>query len=455
MQPTLEKPTQQTTNQPNELPSSMSNLSEAFSAQPPSQPPAEQLPMPPVEPPKKSRKKWLILLLLVILIAAAVVPILMLSKETKNPAQKAKTTPPPTAAASKTPYLFITDYQERKVILADSSGKQIYSTDVSGTPTFEASSPGKQVLLSSYDNNTQVTTVTLLGKDGKVVAISPSAQKILTDKNYLNRTFAMLEDNVVLAAVCTSAGSKDNTCKILKVDLLTGDQKVLLETTAPSAFTTGESIFNIVGKTGDNKAIYLQADGPTKLGASESAVYSFSPSDSKAALVYEFPKDRSVENLSISPDGKKLIYDGQNSNATSTTIYTVGIAGKKENSINWDKNISGGAYPFVWAQDNNKVSMVGFQTVTGQVSSIGPITLAYIDFGKNKLTELQTIQDSAHQNIQRLYWRDNSTLLYGADTSTAYHDFSNSTGQVYTQALTAKNSTKLNAPAGHLSSVIL
>jgi hypothetical protein len=459
VQPTTEKTTEeQSTSQPtNPLETgsvTSPSLGGTDSAMPPSQP--QQVPGTPlpVDPPKRSKKKWLILILLVLLVAGSIYPIMALTKKgTKTPTPSAQPVVS-TASSQKKPYLFITDYQTKNVTLTDSSGKKIYSTSVNGVPTFVASSPGKQVFLSSYDNNTQITTYTLLDKDGKAVPVNQSVQKTLSNKSYINKTFAMLADNIVLAAVCTSA-SPANACQVLQLNITSGEQKTLLEISSPSRFTTGESIFDFVGNSSDHKLGYLLVGGPTKLGNADEALYSFDPATSQAQSVSEFPKDRSVENLSVSPDDKKLIYSSQTSNAEAVNIYTVNIATKKENSANWDKNISGGSYSFVWSPDNSKVSLLGNKLVTGQVSSIGPLTLAYLDFAQNKITNLQTIEDSDHQEIQKLYWLNNTTLVYGIDTTTAYHDFTNSTGQVYKQSLSANTGTKVNAPAGHLIQLLL
>jgi hypothetical protein len=461
MQPNLVKPSQTTSQEAQPVTENSSpppNLDESFgsgSSVPPTQ---SQIPPLSADSPKKSMKRMLILVVFILVVAGSSALALIFTKKDNaslTPASSDNTTVQPISSAAKTPFLFISNAQSHITILADANGKQIYSTPVSGS--YEAASPGKQVLVSSYDNDTQLSTFTLIGKDGKIVPINQAAQKTMGDKKNVNRTFVMLQDNIVLEAVCTNAGSKDNNCKILQINLVSGEQKTLLETTAPIPFTTGESIFNFVGNSSDNKVAYIQANGPTKLGESASAVYNFDPTSSKTTLLYEFPKDRDVENLSVSHDSKKLIYSmqgGGSSSEGSATIYTVKIATKKENALIWNEEISGGAYPFVWSQDNNKVSAVGFKLVTGQISSIGPLTLAYINFEQNKITNLQTIEDSAHQNIEKLYWLDSSTLAYGIDNTNNPHNFSSSTGQVFKQDLNVKTGTVLNAPAGHLERVI-
>jgi hypothetical protein len=456
MQPTIEKTKPETTNPSSELLTSMSNLNEAFepgSSTPPPTPPVQSLP---IKQPKNPKKKLFILLLAVLLLAVGGAAAMVLTKNNKQtPSASSKPPAPTTSSAVKTPHLFITDHKNMKVALADSTGKQIYSTSVSAGMNFEASSPGKQIFMSSYDNNTQKTTFSLLDKEGKLVPINQAVQQVLGKKAYLNRSFVMLEDNDALEAVCEAQSTgKDNDCKILQLNLVSGDQKTLLETNVSSPFTTGESVFNFVGSSADHKLAYIQIVGPTKLSPNDQAVYSFDPTTSQINPVYVLPKERSVENLSISPDDKKLIYSTQTNNASASTIYTANIATKKENSISWDKNISGGALPFVWTQDNAKVSVIGFKQITGQVSSIGPLTLAYIDFDQNKMTTLQTIEDSAHQDIERLYWQDNSTLLYDTSVSSSYHDFTNSIDQIYTQSLSANTGTKVSAPSGRLDMVI-
>jgi uncharacterized protein YpmB len=408
----------------------------------------------PVEP-KKSKKKWIMLAVLVLIIGAALALVMALpKKDTTTPRQSSKAV---TATSQKKPYMLITDNQKQNIVLADASGGTIYTTKLSGYGTYLASSPNRQIFMSSYDNSSQVTTYYLVDKDGKLLQINANALKLLTDKNNVNRTFAMLEDNIVLAALCNSTTTAENACKILQLNLITGDQKALVETNARSTFATGESTFNVIGKASDNKLIYIHVAGPTKLGSSKEALYSFNPKTSQATDIYDFPNnDRGVDNLTISPNGKTLIYDTQEGTGATDdhiTIYNVDLGTKKETNVVWTKTMSGGQ-PFSWSQDSKKVAFAGFQELTGQVSNIGPLTLAYMDVSQNKITDLQTLKDSAHQSIVTLSWLNNSTLVYGLDTSTVYHDFTNSAGQIYKENLSEKTGTKLGSLSGHLIQVI-
>lgn len=404
---------------------------------------------------KNSRKIWVILAVFLIVAGILLCFLLFINNSTKN------STTGNNSVVQKTPHLLLFNSVDGKYTLTDKNGKQIHETQ--GTPgsypDLEASSPDGQFIISLYNSSDQTYTYLLIDKNGKQQKLNSTVINNLTKrgKTLLSNVVFSGEDNIVLSDCTVANSSADNNCKIIKINLLNGEENTLLDTTVPQKYVTGESVFNIIGTSSDQKNLYIEANGPSKLGDSNNAIYRFSLGNSSSAKLYDLPESSSANNLTMSQDSQKIVYDSQAGDSGSingATIDIIDIPTGEKSNLTWSKSASSGAYPYVWSQDNSKLSIVGNEWLTGGVSSIGPLTLAYIDVNSNTLKELLTIQDSAHKMVDKQYWVDDTNLIYELQSTTRDHDFRGATSEIFKENISTKESTKMDTSTNRLLSVV-
>ncbi len=405
---------------------------------------------------KKNRKKvWVILAVFLIITGILSYFLLFTNNSTKN------STNGNNSVVQKAPHLLLFNPVDGKYTLTDKNGKKIRETQGSlgSYPQLLAASPNGQFITSLYKSSDQTYSYTLIDKDGKQQKLNSTVSNDLINRHttLLSNVIFTDENNILLGDCSAISNSADNNCKLIKINLLSGEENILLDTTVPQKYVTGESVFNIIGISSDQKNLYIEANGPSKLGDSNNAVYSFNLGNSSSAKVYDLPEGNLVSNLTMSQDSKKIVYDSQTSSSGAITGGTIDIVdiptGKKSNLI-WSKSASSGAYPYVWSQDNSKLSIVGNEWLTGGVSSIGPLTLAYIDVNSSSLKELLTIQDSAHKMVDKQYWVDDTNLIYELQSTTSDHNFTGATSEIFKQNIITKESTKMDTSTNRLLSIV-
>lgn len=413
-----------------------------------SQPQPDSINMLPVQPSK--RRKKVVLIVVLFLVALAATTAFILARDSSKPS--AVTTSTKTA-----PHLVLFNDATGILTLTDSTGKTAYTSTLPRAARFVASSPNGKLLLSSYDTNTKITRLTLLGSDGSNLTINSAVDKQITDSFGAYSPIIFLNENEVAFSYCVAIqSSTNNDCKVVRANLSDGSQKTLYQATVP-AYATGDSLYYLVGISLDKQTLYLETP---VVGASSSpipiAVESIDINTATAKQLYAAPTDRYINNLLMSPDAKKIIYDTSDLTASTSKIYIVDLASGKEVNISWGKTMPGNGWPYVWSPDNKKVTFVGntYVNAAGPGSSTGPLGASYINTTSNTLTDLQTIDDAAHNTIRDLLWLDDTTLAYGLNTSTKDNDFSNATTAIYQQAISTKKITQMTVSAGRLLSVV-
>lgn len=425
---------------------------------PPTDPPIASAPQKPFSPPKRSKKKWFFVLLSAFLIIAggAAAYFLLNQEETKTTSRNTNQT-----AGQIAPNFFYIDYNNKSLALTDGSGKELYKipyTEAEFT-TYQATAPNGGILVSFY-TYTEAKGYSFISVNGKEQSLSSNAVTVLKDS--LGTTTGgrpvFIDDNNMVLTTCKYQEGKlqnaKNNCKLVKLNIFDGTATTIVETLTPVSTATGESIFDLLRVSDDRKQAYLRTAGPNKLGESKDTIYKVDLISNQSVQFSVLPDDNEARStLSLSPDLKKLIYKSGGS-PEATVLRVIDIASGKETKVSWKTDyITDNWDSLIWSPDSSKVLFQGNAHQEG-VSSVGPITTAYLDLGKNEIVNLQTIQDSAHNNIGYQAWLESDTIVYELSKSTLDHDFRGSTPEAYKQNVSSKKITKVSHSPGTLVQVI-
>lgn len=418
--------------------------------------PGPGLPPPPTSgpvetsPPPPRSHRWLWALLGLLILAALLAAYLLLFKDKTAPAAKSSSVKSATASAAKPapPYLVFYDDNAKTVTMTDKSGKAIYKTVMPKADfySFVSASTDRQTLLSVYNQSSNTNNYAWLDSQGRSKTIDSAAQKSLQGSNSSTLPIKFIDSGKVATASCTEASGHNNNCVVSSVDLADGSSRQLLKMTAP-AYATGESLLDMIGLSRDGTQLYVYVGGPSSLGNQQNAVFDLDLVTLKTTKLYELPATRSGDNMTISADAVRLVYDDV-ADANNSKIYTVNLATGQEQSVDWHYSLISNGYTFNWSPDNSHILVAGNNFMSG-----GNVGLAVIDVSANKVTDLTTITDSAHNQVQHIYWLDSKTAVYGLETTTTSNDFRGSTSTIHRLDTATKSTSDFQAPPGYLIDV--
>jgi hypothetical protein len=422
-------------------------VNQAIQPAPPQLPTDDQQPLTNPPPKRFNHWTWPLLLILLLVAAAAAYQFLLKDKTSKTnaPASAIKQNP---AVSQPAPYMVFYDDANKVVSMTDKAGKIIYKSSVPKADfyNFVSVSPTKQVLLSVYNQASNSTSYYLLDSKGLSQSIEPTIQATLKKVNSGTYNIKFIAKDVVAYVSCASTARTTNSCSLSTLNLIDGTTKQLLKVTEPS-YATGESLFDLMSTSSDSSLLYFVLAGPSSLGNKTTAVFSVDLSSAATVELYELPADRSGDNLTVSSDGKKVVYDTV-VDSKNVKIYTVDLNSKKEYSQAWPYGLVSNGYTFSWSPDNSKVLAAGSSFDQG-----ASISIALIDPVASKLTDLVVIPDAAHNLVQHIYWLDNQTAVYDQEITTTSNDFRGASPNIKTLNVDTKQTARLDGPGGYLIDV--
>ena len=347
-------------------------------------------------------------------------------------------------------HLVIIDPAKSTVSVANSSAKQLYKVTYPkySYPNFEASSPKGEVLLSLSVGSPEEGFLFIKG--GKAQTLSADVIKNLRTAIVLNSSqhIFFTDENDAVYVSCPSGAS----CKLISLDLTSAKTKTVVDTGA-TPVAAGLAPVYPLGLSANRASIFLRTLTANKLGKDTSAVYQVNLANGKVLNSYPVSRDADY-TPALSPDAERIVY--KTGDKTATLLHVLNMVTNKSYQAKWTSGeIADSTTALSWSPDSTKVLAWGSDSVLPRpkLDSSFPINAGYLDVPKNTVTGLQTIQDSAHNQIAYQGWLDSSNIVYEQDTSTQAYDFNSPTIQILKYNISAKGSTKLSSLSGNLKQV--
>jgi hypothetical protein len=349
-----------------------------------------------------------------------------------------------------TAHLVLNDTKQSKIITTDKSGKQLFSL---AYPEFsymnvEAASPKGSLLLSRGIGSTSEGFVLLVnGKDQNLPAASTKALHSAIVLNGSHQVY-FADENDLLYVTCPSG----KNCQLMNLKLDSGQTKTLADTGAKPVIATLPPVY-LLGVSPDGKTAYVRTLAANKLGKNVGGVYALNL-DGKVTNNWALDQAAGYTPR-LSPDAKQIVY--KTGNKDSTSINNLNLTINKTYKAKWTGGeITSLPTAFSWSPDSKKVFFWGSDSILPRpkADTSFDIKLAYLDIGSSKITDLQVIKDSAHNQVAYHGWLDNDNVIYEQDTTTQAYAFSNSTAAVFKQNIGSKAIAKFNNLSGQLNQVV-
>lgn len=390
--------------------------------------------------PKSSFHRWLPAVIAALVIIAAVVSAIVITDKNGGG-----------SAPIKPAHLLFVDAKTNKITAADQNLKEQYKIAYPkySYANFEASSPKGETLFSLSIGSPASGAVFI--KDGKAQTLGDKTvqalrSSIILDSSY--RAFFTDEDNILMVT-CPAGAS----CKLVRLDINSGGTQQILDTGAVSSSIL-PSVY-LLGVSDDGKTAYLRVMADNKLSSNKAAVYEVDLAANKVIKTHTVTTDAGY-SPALSPDKKKIVYKTTDSKG-DVAIRILDLGSGKETTAAWKK----GALPntpslFQWSPDSQKVSFISSDSFLPRPKqdSTFPIYLAYLDIAKDTVTELQTINDSAHNNIASLGWLDTKNVVYEQDNSIQPYDYASPTVRLFKQDVSTKKISDLKVSNGQFIQIV-
>lgn len=345
-------------------------------------------------------------------------------------------------SGEKNTYLLLADFSKNKAIIQDASGKAVASADFPYPSSYisqHSTTPGGAVLLSVgggsnhetffFVNRQQKTELT------KEVNQALASAVMLDGKHNI----VFINEVTALYVACPA----DQTCKLSRLDINSGKNEVLSDSGVAG------SLFNpvyLLAASSDNKSVYLRVSGANKYGSDKSALYKFDLVTKKTSSTTKLPFDAG-QNLSLSPDEKKLVYK-TGGLGKELELKLIDLATSKETKVTWNKSeIANLPAAFVWSPDGQTILFLSSASIARPTAAAdNPQKLAILDLKDNKITELQTVTKTYLNSIVYYSWLDNDTIIYEQATAKE-NDFGGAKKEVYKQDIASKTVSKIEMTA--------
>ncbi|HVX58273.1 MAG TPA: hypothetical protein VG964_00880 [Candidatus Saccharimonadales bacterium] len=347
-------------------------------------------------------------------------------------------------------HLVLDNRSQSKINVTDKTGKQLYSFayPTNSYMSVEASSAQGEVLLSRVISANTFGYTLLSG--GKNLSLPAASAKALNSAVYFGGSHQVYftDEQDVTYASCPSG----KTCQIMMLNLLSGDSKVVADTGAKPIIPTLPTAYPL-GVSPDGKTIYVRTLAANKLGKTVYGLYALNQ-QGKVSGNWDISADADL-TPKLSPDAKQVVF--KTGSKDQTTINTLDLSLKKTHKASW----SGGQLTdltntFSWSPDSKKVLFWGSNAILPRQNPNAsfPINIAVLDVPSSKITNLQTISDSAHNQIVYQSWLDGGNIVYEQDSATQAYVFSGASSQIYQANVSKKAVSKFNNLSGNLAQVI-
>lgn len=347
-------------------------------------------------------------------------------------------------------HLVMDNQAQSKIALSDKSGKQLYALSYPKNSyiNFEASSPKGEVLMSRVISADTYGYIFAAG--GKQLPLPDSTAKALNSATYVKGSHQIyfIDENNVVYTSCPAGKS----CALMRLNILNGDAKTIVDTGAKPIIPALPPVYPL-GVSPDGKTVYVRTLTANKLGKTAAAIYAVNM-QGKVSGSWTVGVDADY-TPKLSPDAKEVVF--KTGYKAQTTINTLDLKLNKTYKSAWNNGeIADLASTFSWSPDSKKVFFWGSNAILSRpkIDSTFPINLGILDVASSKLTNLQTINNSAHNQVGYHGWLDDKTVIYEHDTASEAYVFDGSKAQILRQDLSGKPASQIGGLSGNLKQVI-
>lgn len=347
-------------------------------------------------------------------------------------------------------HLVLDNKSQSKLTLNDKSGKLLYglSYPQNSYINFEASSPKGEVLLSRVISANTYSYI--FAAAGKQLPLPAATTKALNSAVFVSGSHQVYftDENDVVYTSCPAAKS----CQLMNLNILSGDVKTIIDTGAKPIIPTLPTVYPL-GVSADGKTVYVRTLTANKLGKTAAGLYALSL-QGKVTGSWSLGVDADY-TPKLSPDAKQVVF--KTGHQAQTTLNTLNLKlNKVYKTASNSGEIADLASTFSWSPDSKKVFFWSSNAILprSKIDSTFPINLAVLDVTSSKITNLQTINDSAHNQIGYHGWLDNKTVIFEQDAARQPYVFDGTSSQILKQAIDGKSATKVGSLSGNLKQVI-
>lgn len=349
-----------------------------------------------------------------------------------------------------TAHLLVDDRSKAQISLTDTAGKTTYNISYPkfSYVDYQASSPQGKLLLSSGAGTP--TESFLFAVNGKLQSLPAASLKALHSSSYIDNMHDVyfLDENNVVYTTCDSG----STCKVENLDLSSGKAKQVVDTGAKSLIPQLPSAY-LIGLSSDRHLAYVHTMTANKLGKDATAIYAIDL-NGKVKSSWSLPNDAGY-SVSLAPDTGHVVF--KTGTKSSSTVVNLDLHTKKSSKVKWTKGeIVDQPSTFVWSPDSKKVFFWGSDSILPRQKAAATfdINSAYLDITSNQIVDLQTVKDSAHNQVADHGWLDSDNVVYEQNTASQAYSFSSPTPTIYKQNVKSKAITKFNNLPGILRHIV-
>lgn len=343
-------------------------------------------------------------------------------------------------------HLLLDNTAKSQLVMTDTSGKQLYSLNYPkfSYMHFEAASPNGEILASRGLSTKDQSYILVV--DSKAKNLPAASVKALSSAIVLDGTNQLYftDDNNVVYVDCTK------TCKLILLNLLSGDSRTVFDTDATPLIPQLPPVYPL-GLSADRQTVYVRTLLGNKLGKKTAAVYAVGL-NGKVSGSWDVPVEADY-TPSLSPDSQKIVYRVDDLKNKSAKVSVLDIKTGKTASAKW----TGGEIvdqpgSLAWSPDAQKVVFWGSNSILPHPdqNATFDINLAYLNAADSKITILNTVKDSAHNQISYHGWLDSGTVIYEQDSASQANTFSNAVPTIYKQNVAGGAATKFDKLSGKL-----
>lgn len=380
----------------------------------------------------RTRHGMNIALVVIIILAAVLGSIFVTDRNNKNHE----------AAIARSVRLIYANPALGQISLADNTGKVLVHANLpkGSYANFEALSPDGVALVSSGSPGPYENFI-VVGAEFK--DLSPAAIKILRQANNLNGSahFIFTDSRTIAFVTCDVKDS----CRLVSLDLSSNTSRTVIDTGL--RYQSFVAYSYLLGKSDDGKSVYLRVKGQNKISKNNDVIYRIELASSKVLKTITIPKNAGYD-LSLSPDGKRLVYATTElvNKTIQTTLHIRNVSDGKETTVNWNKSgIADATNSLKWSPDSLKVLLrtATIHVAPGTKTAPRPITMAYLDVAGKQVVELQTISDTGRSDIGSYGWLDNDSIVYDLLTFGKSTNPTSTTYQTYKQDIGTKTTSQM------------
>lgn len=347
-------------------------------------------------------------------------------------------------------HLVVDNPAKNSVSVTDVGGKQLYKLGYLqySYVNYEASSPKGELLLSLSISTPGENFI--FASVAKAQTLPADTVKNLHAAIVLDSSHHVFftDENTVVYMDCPAASS----CKLVSLNLGSAKLKIIADIGAKPVIAQLPPAYPL-GTSPDGKTIYIRTLLANKLGKYAAGLYAVNMSGKVTA---SWPLNRDADYTpSLSPDAKQVVYK-TGGNHAAINLGVLNLATSKTYQTKWTGGeIADNTSALSWSPDSKKVLIIGSNSLLPRPNfdSTFDTTIGYLDVSNDKLTNLQTVKDSAHNRVGSLGFLDNDTIVYELDNSTKTYDFSSPAIQIMKLNIGNQATSKLAAP-GSLKHVI-